>query len=57
MNDARATEYIVEVVNLRAENERLKREIIWPLLEHYLNCCDGNEDALAIQAKQALENR
>lgn len=38
-----------------AENERL-RTALKPLLDHYLECYDGNRDALAIEAGALLGN-
>ena len=38
------------------EIERL-RAALRPLLEHYLNCYEGNEDELAKDARAALEEK
>ena len=38
---------------VKAERERCAK-VIRPLLDHYLNCYDGNKDALAIEAEQLL---
>lgn len=37
----------------KAENKKL-REVLEPLLDHYLHCYEGNHDELALNAKKLL---